>query len=242
VLNPKSLDIISEPILFQIDPTSYNLYEISEDGAKYSSSLYENDAILRSLLLKQDTFNSDFLNELYQLNETDRIYYILNYDQKEKYILSFKLPTKDNDIVFSTLNSLRDSKAEIINWIRKNCEVSQNTDFFKETQAFPRYNVPDIICEIIQNNEAHKANLKDVQISGLLLECEIDLKLENECEINFNIGKTSYILPCLKIWESTDSERRFKKAGFQIDFDGLVAFKKWKTFIMALHLRSQKNS
>jgi hypothetical protein len=242
VLNPKSLDIISDPILYQIDPRTYNLYTISEAGSKYSSSLYENDGVLRSLLLKQETFSSEFLNELYETDESDRIFYILNYDQKERYILSFKLPTKDNDIVFSSLNSLRDNKPEIINWIRKNCEINQTSDFFEEIQAFPRYNVPDIVCEIVQEGNPRKANLKDVQISGLLLECELDLKLENACNVRFSVGKISYILPCIKIWESTDSERRFKKAGYQIDFDSLNDFKKWKTLIMAMHLRSQKEA
>ena len=130
MLNPSSLDIISDPILYQIDPKTHDLYLISqEEKPKYSSSLYENDAILRSLFLKQQSFNKEFLNLLYTESHNERIYYILNYDGLEKYVMSFKLPTQDNDVVVNTLNKLKDNKLDIISWIRKNCEVTKAVSY-----------------------------------------------------------------------------------------------------------------
>lgn len=241
MLDPNSLDIINEPVLYQIEPKTSDIYTIDNSGAKYSSSIYENDGILRSLLNKQQAFNTEFINSLYDQTQAERIYYILNYDNAEKYVLSFKLPTKDKKVAHTTLKSLKENKVKIINWIRKNCGVKQEADFYDEVQVFPRYSVPNITCEVHQDNIQIKANLKDVQISGVQIECEIDSKLENHSEIKFGIGKTEYILPSIKIWESTDSEKKFKNAGYQLDFHDYADYKRWKTFIMAMHLRSQNS-
>lgn len=238
MLNPYELDFISVPKLYQIDPVNFDVYEINQEKAHRVCSVYEHDGILRSLLLKSDSFNHDFFDILYSSSEDDKIYFNLTNDQSEKFILGFKLTSNDESIVATGLQSLKDNKVEIIKWIRRKCEVYESSDFFEDDQVFPRYKTPEIECEV--QHALFKASLKEIQINGLSLECEHDSKVEDKVMVNFTIGKITYQMRCNKIWESNDSQIQNKKVGFRIDFKEMDNYKKWKKLVMAFDLRRKK--
>lgn len=240
-MNPYDIDFISDRKIYQIDPVNFNQYTISQFPPEIEGSAYENEAVLRSLLLNQNLLTKDLSIELYSRIEPERIYFILRGEAHEFFIFNFLLNNSEEIDFNKSLEKLKSNKDKILTWIRTNCQMIEIDNRNEIQTPFPFYKMPGIATQLKFLNKTIEATISSASFGHIEFDCTTSEHNHSEVEIIFSIGSSKFNLKGKIIPNFTKSLDSQPKLTAQLLFHNSEELNTWKTFMKAMNLREAKS-
>jgi hypothetical protein len=233
LLNPYDISSINNPKVYQIDPVNFDLYLLSHLSCEPNGSTYDDNTMIRSLLLGADSLSKNLSIELYSEVDSDKIYYPVSSRPNQYIILSFTFQETGEKQMKQTLSKLKENRESIKNWIKINHQLLELENGSILLDGFPKYDIPSLPATIKETDVSLiSVSLNQVEIvtnnKGVMINDEV-------FNFKFQISTSIY---CLEI--ESPKETNNSSLIFKIRFKDKQELMSWKVFMKAMNIRKLK--
>lgn len=236
MLSPYELENIDNVSAYILGNEKFSLYSLKADKCLIGSA-YENLNLIRALSLKFEVLNESLTEEIYSSCDSNEVFFIIEYTNTEKYIISFQLKEQDEESGIAQIKKIKEQQEDILKWFRYKLEVKDQLAQDSDLIVFPSYSIPSMPAVINLEHNHEYVKISSVELSSITV-------LSNNDEltpktINFKVGKREYPLEVVTLTkhklESGKIEFKLK-----IQFSSIDNFHTWNRFILAMDLKPIK--
>ncbi|HAZ14977.1 MAG: hypothetical protein A2X86_17790 [Bdellovibrionales bacterium GWA2_49_15] len=233
-----NINTLFEKIESFLSPNPWALFEITGEACdilhcikqKQSSyvqdqklSLFDVDAIIRTLLKKAEVCTPDIVDQTLP-PKTAQIAIILTWEIARKWVLVFG---PFHDAVDET------KVLEGIDEVRSSLAKTEKLRTLEIGRLFPRYNVGHLPTPIEIENDSGRIKVLEIGTGGIRVESTNDLSSMIGKKITLKVKEQAFYMIAHHIW-SEQQEKKFD-TGFSVRFESKENFEKWFVFTKALH-------
>lgn len=242
MIDPFGLPGIVDTKAYYLTNEELELFEVYADKLHSTGPLYKNELIVRSLIYKfKNDLKTHFIEDIYNNSDAKTIVFIIEYNEFEKFFITFSIDDHDENAVDEILEAIKKSQSQIKEWFKATLNIFSKEESQLLTNPFMSYDLPGVPALIQQGQEVIEVSLSIVDVLSGYFHVDSSYKIKNNFQLKFSVGKVNYLFNAILKSQQPLPANNNSKVGFDIDYESYQQFKSWNKFILAMHLRWLKN-